>query len=52
LSLKNCSSCGKQTKEYTEFPCPVCGEEKIVRCIHCREVVNPYKCRKCGFEGP
>jgi len=50
--LKNCTTCGKQTKRFAEFPCPACGEEKIVRCNHCREIVSPYKCPKCGKEGP
>jgi len=52
MALRNCTTCGKQTKTYVEFPCPACGEVKIVRCQHCREVVNPYKCTKCGREGP
>ncbi|MBI5159513.1 RNA-binding protein [Candidatus Micrarchaeota archaeon] len=52
MSLKNCSSCGKQTRECVEFICPACGEEKIVRCKHCREIVNPYSCKKCGRTGP
>ncbi|MFH1285213.1 MAG: zinc finger domain-containing protein [Candidatus Micrarchaeota archaeon] len=50
--LKNCTSCGKQTKEYSAFPCPSCGEETIVRCKHCREIINPYKCKRCGYAGP
>ena len=48
--MKRCSTCGKLTKEYAEFPCGDCGEQ-VVRCHHCRETRNPYKC-KCGFEGP
>lgn len=50
--MKICSSCGKQTRGYAEFPCPHCGESTIVRCPHCREVSNVYKCVKCGGEGP
>ena len=50
--LKNCLSCGRQTREYTEFPCVNCGEATVVRCRHCRETNNPYKCPKCGKEGP
>ncbi|MEM4389370.1 MAG: zinc finger domain-containing protein [Candidatus Micrarchaeia archaeon] len=42
----------RQTKEYTEFPCPGCGQERIVRCFHCRETINHYRCMKCGLEGP
>ena len=52
MALKNCNSCGRQTKEYSEFPCPSCGEARIVRCQHCRETLNIYKCPKCGREGP
>lgn len=37
-------------KEFTEFPCPDCSS-KLVRCNHCREIKNPYKC-ECGFTGP
>ncbi len=50
--LKNCSSCGKQTKQYAEFPCPGCGESVIVRCYSCRQISIPYKCEKCGRQGP
>jgi len=50
--LKNCSSCGRQTKEFAAFPCPACGEETIVRCRHCRVVNEPFKCTRCGREGP
>jgi len=49
--LKNCITCGKQTREYAEFPCVECGE-KITRCQHCRKISLPYKCKKCGKEGP
>jgi len=49
--LKNCQTCGKQTKKYSEFPCVGCGVD-IVRCDHCRQISNPYKCQKCGREGP
>ena len=49
--LKNCHTCGKQTKKYAEFPCVGCAD-KIVRCDHCRQISNPYKCKKCGQEGP
>ncbi len=48
--MKRCISCGRNTKKFAEFPCPVCGE-KIVRCHFCRENLNAYRC-KCGFEGP
>lgn len=49
--LKNCVTCGKQTKDYSEFPCPGCGV-KMARCKHCRLISNPYKCKKCATEGP
>ena len=49
--LKNCTTCGKQTKLYSAFPCVECGEQ-IVRCFHCRKISNPYKCPKCGRDGP
>jgi predicted RNA-binding Zn-ribbon protein involved in translation (DUF1610 family) len=48
--VKRCSTCGKLTKNFAEFPCPTCGE-KLVRCKHCREIRNKYVCG-CGFEGP
>jgi len=48
--MKRCTTCGRQTTEYAEFPCAGC-DEKIVRCSYCRENKNPFKC-KCGFEGP
>ncbi|MFA5077503.1 MAG: zinc finger domain-containing protein [Candidatus Micrarchaeia archaeon] len=48
--MKRCMTCGKMVKEFVEFPCPECGS-KLVRCNHCREVKNPYKC-ECGFQGP
>ena len=41
MMLKNCSSCGVQTREYAEFPSPD-SEEKVVRCKHCRKISNPY----------
>ncbi len=50
-----CVSCGKRVETenfWVEFPCPSCGEVKIIRCERCRKLANPYKCGKCGFEGP
>ena len=50
-----CVSCGKrvETESYwVRFPCPECGDEVIIRCERCRRLVNKYKCKKCGFEGP
>ncbi|MFH1094643.1 MAG: zinc finger domain-containing protein [Candidatus Micrarchaeota archaeon] len=49
--LKNCFTCGKQTREYAEFPCVNCGKS-VVRCKHCAKISNPYKCPSCGQDGP
>lgn len=51
IMLKNCNTCGKQTREYSEVPCVGCGK-MLVRCKHCRQISNPYKCPHCGQEGP
>ncbi|HLC68733.1 MAG TPA: hypothetical protein VJH24_02745 [Candidatus Bilamarchaeaceae archaeon] len=48
--MKRCSTCGKNTYNFGEFPCADC-KEKLVRCYSCRENKNTYKC-SCGFEGP
>ena len=34
------------------FPCPQCGQTKIVRSFHEREIATKYVCGSCGFEGP
>ncbi|MCB9358338.1 RNA-binding protein [Candidatus Woesearchaeota archaeon] len=34
------------------FKCPACGKEEIIRSKHDRQIAAPYKCSKCGFEGP
>ncbi|MFH1592840.1 MAG: zinc finger domain-containing protein [Candidatus Woesearchaeota archaeon] len=34
------------------FLCPKCGETKIVRSYHEREIATKYVCGSCGFEGP
>ena len=52
LPGKVCISCGRMTSEYTEFKCPSCGKDAIIRCKHCREISNEYKCETCGFQGP
>lgn len=52
MALRNCSSCGRQTKDYVCFKCPNCGESEVVRCQSCRETLNPYVCGKCGNQGP
>lgn len=51
--MKKCTSCKREvTDDYVEFKCPKCGKEIIIRCLHCRKLVAPYVCTKCGFEGP
>jgi len=50
-----CVSCGKRVeteKFWVGFPCPSCGDTKIVRCERCRRLVVTYQCPKCEFEGP
>ncbi|HLC45501.1 MAG TPA: zinc finger domain-containing protein [archaeon] len=50
---KICSSCGSSVlNKYTEFKCPGCGKNEIVRCEKCRRLTNEYKCKDCGFSGP
>ncbi len=54
LELK-CTTCKRNViaeEGWVKFPCPNCGETIIVRCSQCRRLSNPYKCEKCGFEGP
>ena len=49
-----CVSCNIEVKAedgFSIFKCPSCGET-IVRCRRCRANSVPYKCPKCGFEGP
>ncbi|MFA6049513.1 MAG: zinc finger domain-containing protein [Candidatus Micrarchaeia archaeon] len=50
--MKKCTTCGRGTDDYVEFPCPSCGKDKIVRCKTCRENDNKYACQGCGFKGP
>jgi len=52
IAGKVCTSCGKNTNDYTEFKCPRCGKTTIIRCRECRENFHTYKCSECGFEGP
>ncbi|OYT27886.1 MAG: RNA-binding protein [Candidatus Altiarchaeales archaeon ex4484_96] len=50
---KKCTSCEKEVDErYTEFKCPKCGKETIVRCSSCRVLGVNYTCSACGFTGP
>ncbi|MCD6458730.1 MAG: RNA-binding protein [Thermofilum sp. ex4484_82] len=55
LKMPMCTSCGKPIPPHergVKFRCPNCGEFIIWRCYKCRKLMNPYKCPKCGFEGP
>ncbi len=50
-----CSTCGTSLlgqEDFVKFGCPECGETIIMRCRQCRKLSNPYRCEKCGFEGP
>jgi len=50
-----CTSCGKgitTEKFWVEFPCPVCGKSRIIRCEKCKSLENKYECVKCKFIGP
>ena len=49
--MAKCNSCEYDGAEITIFECPYCNE-KIVRCLKCKKISVPYKCKKCGFEGP
>ena len=40
----------KMSREFSY--CPVCGKPTLIRCKHCRETYNKYKCKDCEFEGP
>jgi predicted RNA-binding Zn-ribbon protein involved in translation (DUF1610 family) len=54
MKLK-CVTCGKDLvgeEDFVKFQCPQCGEMTIVRCRKCKTLSSPYKCVKCGFEGP
>ena len=51
--IKKCTTCGSDAvKKFTEFPCPGCAKNKIVRCDKCRNLTADYKCPSCGFTGP
>ncbi|MFH1663354.1 MAG: zinc finger domain-containing protein [archaeon] len=51
--MKLCSSCNKEVNfDFTEFPCPKCGNAKIIRCDHCKSTSKEYKCIECSFVGP
>jgi len=55
LELPLCISCRSPItpkEKGVEMFCPNCGETIFWRCKKCRELVNNYKCVKCGFIGP
>jgi predicted RNA-binding Zn-ribbon protein involved in translation (DUF1610 family) len=50
-----CTSCHAEIaprEHAARFLCPNCGDVELVRCEKCRKLSNPYKCEKCGYEGP
>jgi predicted RNA-binding Zn-ribbon protein involved in translation (DUF1610 family) len=50
-----CTSCNREIPSgevAVRFFCPQCGEYEIWRCTTCRKISNPYRCPRCGFEGP
>jgi len=51
--MKKCTSCNKiVTDDKTEFKCPSCGKETIIRCNSCKMTSKEYTCKECGFVGP
>ncbi|MEM0240786.1 MAG: zinc finger domain-containing protein [Candidatus Nezhaarchaeales archaeon] len=55
MQLPLCSSCKRPITpgtKGTKFYCPNCGESLFWRCWYCRKHAKPYKCPKCGFQGP
>ena len=55
VKLPTCTSCNRTIAPGTDavkFDCPNCGDVLIWRCEACRKLARPYKCIKCGFEGP
>jgi len=55
VRMPKCSWCNRiivPKENFVKFPCPNCGGVIIVRCSKCRELGRPYKCPKCGFQGP
>ncbi|MFA5108720.1 MAG: hypothetical protein WC492_04275 [Candidatus Micrarchaeia archaeon] len=39
--LKNCTSCGMQTKNYSSIP-DAESDGSVIRCKHCRQLSVPY----------
>ncbi|MFC2162866.1 zinc finger domain-containing protein [Candidatus Altiarchaeota archaeon] len=53
VEKKKCGSCGTELLgKYSEFNCPKCDKEEIVRCESCRKLGIKYTCSKCGLELP
>ncbi|MEM4208994.1 MAG: hypothetical protein QXV44_02210 [Candidatus Anstonellaceae archaeon] len=50
MQLKNCSSCGKQTRHYALIFDPN-SNGLVIRCNHCRELSLPYTFPS-GLKGP
>lgn len=48
--LKNCVSCGKQTRDYSLVQDPE-GDGTVARCKHCRQLSVVFK-TPSGVEGP
>ena len=49
---KRCTTCGKQTRNFAEFPSPYDTSVKIIRCRDCRKISAPYACPSTGKIGP
>ena len=50
-----CSSTGENVANVAgsvSFKCPNCLDNLIVRSKYARVIAAPYKCAKCGFDGP
>ncbi len=55
IVLPICSCCKRPLQPDqlgAKFLCPNCGEVLIWRHDTCRKQAVPYKCPKCGFQGP
>ncbi|MDD3083626.1 MAG: zinc finger domain-containing protein [Candidatus ainarchaeum sp.] len=51
--MKKCTTCNKIVYDKkTEFKCPSCGKETIIRCDSCKKSSKEYSCKECGFIGP
>ena len=51
--MEKCTGCNKEvTTNYTQFKCPSCGKNKIIRCNRCKATSKTYRCKECGFIGP